>query len=434
MSPPQPAPSTSKITASHRLLTLPPKLQPNGWHISRTIQSDGSLCSYTPIETLEYAKKLGVGILRVCVVLPDSPASSEKHEEGKGNLFGVWEGWKKGWGKFWSEGVSFWTMKKKKADGDVSVAAVTKEEDDGKVSESSSVTAQGEISEHSSSARQPPTETLPQRDAIMDENSIYPAHFQTLKTLLQLASEQNCFLILRFYYENGEPQDFSVIQRDFKSFAPLLNSYRDVILTLQAGFLGCKWGEWWGSAMAPDVDEGKDPKVEHVKKSLIEMMKQNLEGVCISLRYPRDIANYFDADPRIGWHNDAILAQGPGGRDAGTFDKGSKIWQTDHLPLAQSYAKHYIAGIRGGECCSDAGSPPTFAQLADYVQEYGICYLNVEYPEGFLEGYKEFLEKGEGAVGDVTKELSKNLKGWCERQVGVGFDDQRALHGGEKEV
>ena len=109
--------------------------------------------------------------------------------------------------------------------------------------------------------------------------------------------------------------------------------------------MGSHWGEWWGCDLfAPCSDHGtecteysninsindhiilkiKSQRVHKAKRLVIDTLKKT--GCIIQLRYPRDIANLdLCSDPQIGWHNDAILSQGPSGPDSGTFDKGSKV-------------------------------------------------------------------------------------------------------------
>ncbi|RKO95676.1 hypothetical protein CAUPRSCDRAFT_12623 [Caulochytrium protostelioides] len=155
-------------------------------------------------------------------------------------------------------------------------------------------------------------------------------------------------------------------------------------MTIQAGFLGAQWGEWWGGRHAPDSDHGRDARVKEAKMLVVQSLLNT--GIPVSLRYPRDIANFFQNIPLIGWHNDAVLAQGPQGADAGTFDKGSKLWPDNALQAAQHFARTAIPNVRGGESCEDAGKPPRVEWLLEFIREYRLCYLNVEYP-GNIRGF-----------------------------------------------
>ncbi|KAJ3107602.1 hypothetical protein HDU97_003596 [Phlyctochytrium planicorne] len=230
------------------------------------------------------------------------------------------------------------------------------------------------------------------------------AHLDRLLSLFNQARASNrSKFILRLYYEGGgDPPSLPYLLADVEQFVPVIRENSDVVLCIQAGFLGKNWGEWWGSAMAPDEDFGEDFAVETVKRELVGALIK--AGVPVCLRYPRDIANYFCGNPNVGWHDDAILAQGSGGPDAGTFEKGGMLWQNNRLKEAQTFAQTKILGIRGGECCCDAGSVPSLRDLFEFVKEYRLSYLNAEYPD---EIFRQFCEKGE-MVQEITKELERN--------------------------
>ncbi|KAI8833569.1 hypothetical protein BC829DRAFT_79488 [Chytridium lagenaria] len=154
--------------------------------------------------------------------------------------------------------------------------------------------------------------------------------------------------------------------------------------------------------MAPDEDFGTDPRVEAAKRLVVNKLLAT--GIQVCLRYPRDISTYFADMRNIGWHDDAILAQGPGGRDAGTFDKGGSHWRHGDLASSQKFTRNRIKGIRGGECCCDAGTVPSLDDLLEFVKEYRICYLNVEYPEVVFKQFR----KGDEVIDKITAELKEN--------------------------
>ncbi|KAJ3326583.1 hypothetical protein HDU76_012804 [Blyttiomyces sp. JEL0837] len=214
----------------------------------------------------------------------------------------------------------------------------------------------------------------------------------TLEELFRKAKEAGGRFILRFYYEGGgDPESIESLRQDIAYFVPQLQNNRHQILTIQAGFLGSNWGEWWGSCMAPDQDHGTNESVDEAKRTVVKGL--TAIGVDVSVRYPRDVALYFHGDREVGWHDDAVLAQGPGGRDAGTFDKGCKLWKDNDISAAQAYTRKFIHGIRGGECCEDAGTVPELSDLIKFVEEYRLCYLNVEYPSVFLAMYRDPIHK-----------------------------------------
>ncbi|RKO96625.1 hypothetical protein CAUPRSCDRAFT_11686 [Caulochytrium protostelioides] len=198
---------------------------------------------------------------------------------------------------------------------------------------------------------------------------------KTLPALLAKGNNEGVSFILRFYYDNGEAP-MNVIANDLSQLVPVVTANKKYIYALQAGFLGAAYGEWWGGVLAPDYDPGWSSTVRAAKSYVVQELKKT--GLPILIRYPRDIATYFPDDPQIGWHDDCILANGPGGHDAGTFSKGGIPWPENDLGAAMIYSQHKIQGIRGGESCSDAGTAPDCPALLTFVKNFKICFLNVE--------------------------------------------------------
>ncbi|KAJ3201804.1 hypothetical protein HDU67_001048, partial [Dinochytrium kinnereticum] len=79
-------------------------------------------------------------------------------------------------------------------------------------------------------------------------------------------------------------------------------------------------------------------------------------------------------------------------------------WRVNDLRKSQFFTKNKIQGIRGGECCSDAGTVPNLKDLLDFVNDYRICYLNAEYPAIIFE---QFKQNGED-IENITRALQRN--------------------------
>lgn len=69
--------------------------------------------------------------------------------------------------------------------------------------------------------------------------------------------------------------------------------YPEVLYVWQAGWLGTGYGEWCCSPVTPDNDLGQTLQISQKKTSIVLQMLQLGGGIPISLRSPRDIANYF---------------------------------------------------------------------------------------------------------------------------------------------
>ncbi len=106
----------------------------------------------------------------------------------------------------------------------------------------------------------------------------------------------------------------------------------------------------WGSATTPFNDDGTNPLISY-KKTFIVQELLKIPDVPISVRAPRDIANYFHGINRIGFHDDCILSGGPDGTDTGTFDAPSVFWKANEIGKARDYAMNQIRSLRGGESC-----------------------------------------------------------------------------------
>ncbi|KAJ3407722.1 hypothetical protein HDV05_005315 [Chytridiales sp. JEL 0842] len=266
-----------------------------------------------------------------------------------------------------------------------------------------------------------------------------PTHLKREKTTKLLS---RAFPYQNIPKKGGDPPTLTTLLSDILFFRPILTTHLSEILCFHAGFLGKNWGEWWGSYLAPERDPGTaattplHPNPDTAQRNMhvripscagktvseaedLELVRDAKRlvvdslrsfGLDVCLRYPRDISNYFDGEVGVGWCNDAILAHGPGGQDAGTFDKGGRCWVDNDIVSAQNYARDKILGIRGGECCDDAGHPPTLEELLEYVKEYKLCYLNMEYPNIIFEEYK----KGNPLIAEIGKVLKENGERYAE--------------------
>lgn len=170
--------------------------------------------------------------------------------------------------------------------------------------------------------------------------------------------------LLDFDNSSGEP-NFDIIQRDVPPIASLLKDHSSVILSIQAGFLGNAWGEWWGTPTTPDNDVGTDTYIRQVKTFVVDTLLTT--GVSVPVRTPSNVANYYNGHALVGWHNDCILSGGFDGHDTGTFDKPSAIWPAGSLEVAKTFAQKEIKGIVGGESCPGS-YVATCEDLLKYVQ------------------------------------------------------------------
>ena len=208
---------------------------------------------------------------------------------------------------------------------------------------------------------------------------------QMVRNNMQVLRENGAKCIMRFAYSDSEsekPWDATpeVVQMHISDIKPILQEYSDVIMCLQAGFVGV-WGEWYYTEnfeFTPDTPE------EHVlRKQVADAMLEALPADrSIGLRTPmfkrnmyassyRDtltLATAYDGSPksRVSGFNDCF---GASANDLGTFDNDAsrEYWKRD---------TRYT--LMGGETCGVSSYCECAVTLKD-CEDYHWTYLNIEY-------------------------------------------------------
>ena len=208
---------------------------------------------------------------------------------------------------------------------------------------------------------------------------------QMVRNNMQVLRENGAKCIMRFAYsdsENEKPWDPTpeVVQMHIADIKPVLQEYSDVIMCLQAGFVGV-WGEWYYTEnfeFTPSTPE------DHVlRKQVTDAMLEALPtDRTIGLRTPmfkrnmyassyRDtltLATAYDGSPksRVSGFNDCF---GASANDLGTFDNDAsrEYWKRD---------TRYT--LMGGETCGVSSYCECAVTLKD-CEDYHWTYLNIEY-------------------------------------------------------
>ena len=208
---------------------------------------------------------------------------------------------------------------------------------------------------------------------------------QMVRNNMQVLRENGAKCIMRFAYsdsENEKPWDPTpeVVQMHIADIKPVLQEYSDVIMCLQAGFVGV-WGEWYYTEnfeFTPSTPE------DHVlRKQVTDAMLEALPtDRTIGLRTPmfkrnmyassyRDtltLATAYDGSPksRVSGFNDCF---GASANDLGTFDNDAsrEYWKRD---------TRYT--LMGGETCGVSSYCECAVTLQD-CEDYHWTYLNIEY-------------------------------------------------------
>ena len=208
---------------------------------------------------------------------------------------------------------------------------------------------------------------------------------EMIRKNMQVLRENGAKCIMRFAYsdsENEKPWDptLEVVLQHIKDVKPILQEYSDVIMCLQAGFVGV-WGEWYYTEnfeFTPDTPE------EHVlRKQVADAMLEALpKDRSIGLRTPmfkrnmyassyRDTLTlataYNESDKaRVSGFNDCF---GASSSDQGTFNGEAtrEYWMRD---------TRYT--LMGGETCAVSSYCECPVSIKD-MEDFHWTYLNIEY-------------------------------------------------------
>ena len=216
--------------------------------------------------------------------------------------------------------------------------------------------------------------------------------------------------VLRFCYSNGfaesdKPWDAPIDQvlRHIEQLRPLLQEYYDVIMVVQAGFVG-SWGEWYYTQNYTE-DAPRKQLVDALLDAVpaerqIELrtpaFKMNLYGHSLADTLTRAEAHLHTEKARLGGHNDCYLKTS---NDNGTFNgAGERAY----------WAAETLYTIMGGETCGwsaycNCEPQPDFANahgvLAD-MAIYHFTYLNINYDRDVLKKWKS-----QGCFEEIEKRL-----------------------------
>ena len=217
-------------------------------------------------------------------------------------------------------------------------------------------------------------------------------------------------VVLRFSYksndsESAKPWDATPewVSRHIDQIAPYLQKHSDVILCLQAGFIGV-WGEWYYTTnfnFQPTKDADYEPRwkvLEHLLEVLPEDRQIALRTPMFKKRYLRmrglgeepltaDEAYTPTAKARLCGHNDCFVASST---DYGTYDDNTDrvFWQED-----TKYT------MMGGETCAEcalSNGKNAMKQLA----RFHWTYLHRDYNKEVLDSWRE-----DGVWDDVCRRL-----------------------------
>lgn len=225
-------------------------------------------------------------------------------------------------------------------------------------------------------------------------------YINNLSAALSTARKAGIKVILRFAYKNSDSNSSkpwdpaqTVVKRHIQQLKPLFQDNSDVILCLQAGFVGV-WGEWYYTSnfgMDPVSDADYEPR-RQVMEALLDAMpasrqvavrtpafKLNLLRIRKSDTLTRATAYKDTPVARICAHNDCFLAASD---DWGTFMDNTerKYWESD-----SKYT------LMGGETCALAEDDPSISECPNAIsqmEKQHWTYLNSGYNQNVIGGFE----------------------------------------------
>lgn len=209
---------------------------------------------------------------------------------------------------------------------------------------------------------------------------------------------------------------------------PLFQEHGDVILAVEAGFVGT-WGEWWWTEnynFQPATTAQYEPR-----RKILDALLDAVPGdrmVCVRTARHKMLAyglGYADSVTlktahngskmsRLAAHNDCFLASAD---DWGTYDGGNpdrKFWQ---------HETKYV--MMGGETCNQDLQYTNCPNAVEQLEKYHWTYLNRNYHEEVLQSWRN-----EKCYDEVQRRLGYRLvlkDGYFTRSPSASGEYEAAL-------
>lgn len=208
----------------------------------------------------------------------------------------------------------------------------------------------------------------------------------------------------------ADPKDMDRILGHVRQLGAVLSENREVLVSVQAGFLG-PWGEWHGS------NWGDPPSLEARRTLLFALHDAVPAPIPIQVRRPMFIRDIFADDAggpeltettayrgsrlsRTGWHNDALLSLPS---DLGTY--AQRGWDREReLAWCKQHGRYTPFG---GETVPSSEKTPV-EQVVRELESLHASYLNSAYHRGTLQKWRATEYHGENAFRQIERRL-----GYC---------------------
>ena len=199
-------------------------------------------------------------------------------------------------------------------------------------------------------------------------------------------------MVLRFAYtdnESGDDAAPATVLRHIAQLKPYLRDNSDVILTLQAGFVGA-WGEWYytqhfGNQGQVSATDGANRRA--VLDALLDAVG---EARMVQLRTPAFKRGFFGTGPlpesqayggtaraRVGFHNDCFLASDD---DMGTY--GDPATEKPYLAAETTFQ------VMGGETCATNSPRSSCTTATSELAQFHWTFLNTDYHPDVISAWR----------------------------------------------
>lgn len=184
--------------------------------------------------------------------------------------------------------------------------------------------------------------------------------------------------------EFSDPDDLNQVLSHIAQLRPIFEENKDMILTVQAGFLG-QWGEWHHSNLGDN--QGK-PTPRIMNTLLASLYDAVPLPISIAVRTPSFIRNIDIKNidiSRISFHNDALLSTDS---DMGTYDLKDSS-RDDELLYIEN---HDYPNANGGEMPKLSAYTHPSVVLKEFSQ-LKLTYLNYDYSKAVIDEWKKTIYK-----------------------------------------
>jgi hypothetical protein len=234
-----------------------------------------------------------------------------------------------------------------------------------------------------------------------------------LSTAFKAAKANGLKVIFRAAYgfydpkEYNDPSSLDTIKGHISQIAPILETYKNLLLSVQAGFLG-PWGEWHHSNLGNAQGDPTGQVINDLVEALCEAVPSS---VSVALRRPSFIRQL---DPsridmsRIAFHDDALLSDDT---DMGTYDQ-SDFSREEELIYINTLNSSVA---NGGEMTNLSPYTQVETALSEFTK-LKMTYLNREYNKVVLENWEQTNYQNQSFLDLIKRKLGYR---WSLKQVSL---------------